>query len=103
MIDKDKIVKTVLEKLKKLPVDHYLDMRTYKRNRSLVIVKKSEDDFLIIEDGYFRENYQVQSDKLKKTLTTLLKKEFTRSHKVRLYVMGEFNEEKIKNTARKII
>ena len=103
MIDKDKIVTTVLEKLKKLPVDHYLDMRTYKRNRSLVIVKKSEDIFLIIENGYFHENYHVHSDKLKKTLTNLLKKEFPRSHKVRLYVMGRFNEREAKNTARKIL
>jgi len=33
MIDKDKIIETVIANLKKLPVDHYLDMRTYKRNR----------------------------------------------------------------------
>lgn len=103
MIDRDKIIGTVVEKLKKLPVEHYLDLRTYKRNRSLVIVKKSEDDFLIIEDGYFHERYHLQSDKLKKTLRSLLKKEFPRSHKIRLYVMGEFHEEKIKNTARKIL
>ena len=56
MIDKDKIIETVITKLKKLPLEHYLDLRTYKRNRSLVIIKKSEDDFLIIEDGYFKEN-----------------------------------------------
>ena len=103
MIDKDKIIGTVVEKLKKLPVEHYLDLRTYKRNRSLVIVKKSEDDFLIIEDGYFHERYHLRLDKLKKTLKTLLKKEFQRSHKIRLYVMGKFHEEKVKNTSRKIL
>ena len=103
MIDKYKIIETVIEKLKKLPLDHYLDLRTYKRNRSLAIVKKSEDDLLIIEDGYFHERYHLRLDKLKKTLKTLLKKEFPRGHKVRLYVMGEFNEEKAKNTARKIL
>jgi hypothetical protein len=103
MIDKDKIIGTVVEKLKKLPVEHYLDLRTYKRNRSVVIVKKSEDDFLIIEDGYFHEIYHLRLDKLKKTLKTLLKKEFPRSHKIRLYVMGEYHEEKVKNTARKVL
>jgi hypothetical protein len=103
MIDKDKIIGTVVEKLKKLPVDHYLDMRTYKRNRSLFIVKKSEEDFLIIEDGYFHDRYHLRSDKLKKTLKILLKKEFPRSHKIRLYVMGRFNEKETKNTARKIL
>jgi len=55
--------------------------------------KKLEDDFLIIEDGYFHEKHHLRMDKLRKTLKTLLKKEFPRSHKVRLYVMGRFNEE----------
>jgi len=101
MLDKDKIIETVIAKLKKLPVDHYLDLRTYKRNRSLVIIKKSEDDFLIIEDGYFHERCQLKSDKLKKTLKTLLRKEFPRSHKIRLYVMGSFSEEEAKNNISK--
>ena len=79
MIDKDKIIETVMSKLKKLPVDHYLDLRTYKRNRSLFIIKKSEYDFLIIEDGYFQEKHYLRLDKLKKILKTLLKKEFPRS------------------------
>jgi hypothetical protein len=101
MIDKDKILETVLKKLKKLPVDHYLDLRTYKRNRSLAIIKKSSEDFLIIEDGYFQERHHLKSDKMKKTLKTLLKKEFPRSHKVRLYIMGLYNEEEAKNITRK--
>lgn len=103
MIDKDKIIETVMTKLEKLPVEHYLDLRTYKRNRSLVIVKKSEDNFLIIEDGYFREKHYLRSDKLKKSLKTLLKKEFPRSNKIRLYVMGKFSEETVKNAHRKIL
>lgn len=103
MIDKDNIIETVIEKLEKLPVEHYLDLRTYKRNRSVAIVKKSEDDFLIIEDGYFHERYHLRLDKLKKTLKALLRKEFPRSHKIRLYVMGRFNEEEVNNTVRKIL
>ena len=103
MIDKDKIIETVMAKLKKLPVDHYIDLRTYKRNRSVLIIKKSDNDFLIIEDGYFREKSQLQFDKLKKALKALLKKEFPRSHKIRLYVMGKFNEEEVKNSNRKIL
>jgi len=101
MIDKDKIIETVIEKLENLPLEHYLDLRTYKRNRSVAIVKRSEDDFLIIEDGYFQERHQLKSEKLKKTLKALLRKEFPRSHKIRLYVMGRFNEEEAKNITRK--
>jgi hypothetical protein len=103
MIDKEKILDTVTERLKNLPVGHYLDLRTYKRNRSVIIVKQSENNLLIIEDGFFRERFQINSEKLKKLLTTLLRKEFPRSHKIRLYVMGTFIEEEARNTTRKIL
>jgi hypothetical protein len=93
MIDKTQIIEAVSERLKKLPVGHYLDLRTYKRNRSVIIVQIANDDFIVIEDGFFKERFQVNSDKLKKLLMTLLKKEFPRSHKIRLYVMGRFIEE----------
>lgn len=103
MIDKTKMIDTVSEKLKKLPVGHYLDIRTYKRNRSVIIVKMGEDDLLIIEDGFFKERFHISSDKVKKLLTTLLRKEFPRSNKIRLYTMGRFTEEETKNTTRKIL
>jgi len=103
MIDKTKIVDTVVERLKELPVSHYLDLRTYKRNRSVVIVKQAEDDVLVIEDGYFKERFRVGPEKLKKVLKALLGKEFPRSRKIRLYVMGEFVEGDALNTQRKVL
>jgi hypothetical protein len=93
MIDKTQIIETVIKSLKNLPIEHYLDLRTYKRNRSVIIVKMTDDDLLVIEDGFFKERFRINSDKLKKLLTTLLKKEFPRSHKIRLYVMGKFTED----------
>jgi nitric oxide reductase activation protein len=55
MIDKTKIIDTVCERLKKLPLGHYLDLKTYKRNRSLIIAKTDEQDLLVIENGYFQD------------------------------------------------
>jgi hypothetical protein len=101
MIDKEKILDTVTERLENLPVGHYLDLRTYKRNRSVIIVKQSENNLLIIEDGFSKEKFCINSEKLKKLLTTLLRKEFPRSHKIRLYVMGKFVEEE--TPTRKIL
>jgi hypothetical protein len=103
MIDKEKILDAVMERLRNLPVGHYLNLRTYKRNRSVIIVKIGEDNLLIIEDGFFRERFQINSGKLKKLLTAILRKEFPRSHKIRLYVMGKFIEEKARSTTRKIL
>ena len=103
MIAKTAIITTVLERLKSLPDGHYLDMRTYKRNRSVIIVKKGDDDFLIIEDGYSSKEFCSTGAKLKKLLKTLLKKEFPRSRKVRLYTMGLYSPEKVKENLRKVI
>ena len=103
MIDKSKIIETVHERLRNLPTGHYLDLRTYKRNRSVIIAKMGEDDLLIIENGYFRERFRLKPEKLKKTLKTILKKEFPRSRKIRLYVMGRFTEEEALGTKRKVL
>jgi len=103
MIDKTKILETVYERLKKLPSGHYLDLRTYKRNRSVFIVKNDDKEFLVIENGYSNERFTVEGDKLSKLLKTLICKEFPRSNKIRLYVMGEFQEEEALGVQRKII
>ena len=72
MFDKTAIIPAVLQKLKKLPVGHCIDLRTYKRNRSVVIVKKEEDKYLVVENGYFQEEFEVSFSKLKKLLKNLL-------------------------------
>jgi hypothetical protein len=103
MIDKTKIIDTVLERLEKLPPGHYLDLKTYKRNRTVILVKIDETKLMVIEDGYFKNRFLITPDKLKKLLKTLLKREFPRSKKIRLYVMGEFVDEDALNTKRKIL
>ncbi|MBW2010293.1 MAG: hypothetical protein JRI32_01225 [Deltaproteobacteria bacterium] len=103
MIDKTKIIDTVIGRLKKLPNGHYIDIRTYKRNRSVVIVKKNTKELCVIENGFSKERFNIKAEKLKKLLKTLLKKEFPRSHKVRLYVMGEYSEAEVLETKRKTI
>jgi hypothetical protein len=61
MIDKTKIVDTVInERLKKLPMSPYPDLRTYKRNTTVMIAKLAEDDLLVMEDGYFKKKFRVK-------------------------------------------
>jgi len=103
MIDKTQIIDSVTERLEKLPTGHYLDLQTYKRNRSVLIVKMGEDDLLIIEDGFFKERFRIKTEKLRKLLAALLRKEFPRSHKTRLYVMGKFMEKEMQNIKRKAL
>ena len=89
MLDIAAVIPIVLRRLKKLATGHYLDLQTYKKDRSVLIVKQGEDDFLLIENGFQREEFRADATKLKKLLKTLLKKEFPRSNKVRLY-SGEY-------------
>jgi molecular chaperone DnaK (HSP70) len=103
MIDKTRIVDAVCERMKTLPVSHCLDLRTYKRNRSVVIAKVAEDDLLVIEDGFFKERFRIKGAKLRKLLKTLVKKEFPRSRKIRLYVLDRFSEDEVLKTKRKIL
>jgi hypothetical protein len=103
MIDKDKIIETVAERLKKLPAGHYLDIRTYKRNRSVVIVRQDQENLLVIQNGYESNRFRIKYKELKKLMKTLLKKEFPRSNKVRLYTMGQFVEAEAMRTKRKIL
>lgn len=89
MIDKDTAIPTIMNRLKKLPVGHAIDLRTYKRNRSVVIARTGDDEFDVVENGFHEERFLVPLDRMKKLLKLLLKKEFPRSTKMRLYDLGE--------------
>lgn len=92
MIDKATAMETVLERLARLPVGDALDMRTYKRNRSVVLHKTAEDGYTVIQNGFEQAVYEdLSAKKLKKQLKTLLKKEFPRSTKIRLYTLESFD------------
>ena len=102
MIDKSSVIKTVLERVTKLSNGHYLDLRTYKRNRSVLIVKR-EHDLLVIEDGFFKEDFVIDVSKLKNLLKVLIKREFPRSNKIRLYTMGQYDPDVAAEVKRKKI
>jgi|WetSurSiteA1Bulk_404760.scaffolds.fasta_scaffold01554_7 hypothetical protein len=103
MIDNTAIMETILERVRKLPEGHYLDVRTYKRNRYVFIVKQREEEFVIIEHGYADNRFTIRAEKLKKELTTIFRREFPRSHKIRLYTMGKFADEEALTIRRKIL
>ncbi|MBC8208877.1 MAG: hypothetical protein H8E79_06905 [Desulfobulbaceae bacterium] len=85
MIDLSAVLSTVQVRLKKLSVGQRLELWTFKKDRSLIIVKLADDMLQVVENGYARAEYMVASAQLKKLLKTLLKKEFPRSNKVHLY------------------
>jgi hypothetical protein len=102
MLDKATALPALLRKLDKLPRGHALDLRTYKRNRSVLVRRVGEDDFAVAEDGFHREDFRVPFSGLKKLLKTLLKREFPRSTKIRVYDLGAASGEDLP-TGRKVI
>ncbi|MFW5490119.1 MAG: hypothetical protein ACNI3A_17140 [Desulfovibrio sp.] len=104
MIDKTNAIRTVQERMAGLPVGHALDMRTYKRDRSVVLVRQDgdRDSVLIIENGFAQERFCVPLGKLDKALKKILRREFPRSTKIRLYDLGEFHENKAELQRKKI-
>ena len=84
MIDIHSAIPTILTKIKNLPANQYVEILTYKKDRSLKIVPIEKGDFLIIRKGFKQEHLQVPSDKLTKALKSLLKKEFPRSNKAHI-------------------
>ncbi|MFI3271311.1 MAG: hypothetical protein R3Y11_04270 [Pseudomonadota bacterium] len=93
MNDKTTIIPTVLERLGSLSVGQCLDMRTFKRNRSVAIVRTGDDAFDVYERGFHEETWVgLGADKVKRLMKTLLKREFPRSHKIRLYTLESFRD-----------
>ena len=89
MIDKVNAVKTVLERAARLGLGQAMDLRTYKRNRSVVIVRTGEDLFEVRENGFFEERFVTDIKGLRKLMKLLLKREFPRSAKIRIYGLDE--------------
>ena len=84
MLDKAIAVQEVLRCLRKMETGDSLELLTWKKDRSLLLVKQSGEKVVVVERGFVEEEYQVEFNKLKKLLKSLLKREFPRSHKIRI-------------------
>ena len=87
MIPIDNFIEDAVRKLRKMKPLNCLDIRTYKRDRSIVI-EKLEDGYNLYEDGFETEEFKNLSlDELKKLLKIMQKKEFPRSNIVKFYML----------------
>jgi hypothetical protein len=91
MVHRAGAVQEVLRRLQKLPCGQGVDMRTFKRDRSVQVLRTGDDAFYVVQDGYERHEFtEVSLSALKKLLRRLLDKEFPRSNKIRLYTLDSF-------------
>lgn len=87
MIPIENFIEDAIRKLRKLEVYSRLDIRTYKKDRSIVI-EKLEEGYNLYEDGFEKEEFKnLSQEELKKLLKVLQRKEFPRSNMVRFYML----------------
>ncbi|MEN8075509.1 hypothetical protein ABFP60_01035 [Clostridioides difficile] len=92
MIPIDNFIEDAIKKLKKMKPLNCLDIRTYKRDRS-VVIEKLEDGYNLYEDGFENAEFNNLSlDELKRLLKIMQKKEFPRSNIVRFYTLKRRDE-----------
>lgn len=73
---------------------------SYKRNRRVVLVKLTNETCLIKENGYVQQEKVVKITAVEKDLRSIIKREFPRSRKIRLYKFS--NEDELKTEYKKI-
>ncbi|MBM9513240.1 hypothetical protein [Desulfogranum marinum] len=73
---------------------------SYKRNRSVALIRQDEEIFLIKEHGYIVQEVVSRTDGLSRLLKEMIKREFPRSRKVRLVKFKDPAE--LENPRRKI-
>ncbi len=83
LVNRNNVLATVISLLNK--EGHGVELLTYKRNRGVTIIKDSKCLLHVRERGYREKEWVVDQTELPKLIKSLLKKEFPRSRKVRLY------------------
>ena len=96
LINIDSVLRNLLPKLEKLDPPQGLVLLSYKRNRSIAVLLLGDDTFLVRERGYREEEKVVAKAELQKYLKALMKYEFPRSRKIRLYQIDKPKDLEIK-------
>lgn len=92
LVNIDSLHRQVLQILAKTESPAGVELSSYKRNRSISISVLSEHKVSVRENGYIEQELEVDIKELPKLLKTMIKREFPRSRKVRLYKFIDPNE-----------
>jgi hypothetical protein len=92
LVNIDSVSRNLLQKLKKLSPPQGIELLSYKRNRSIAVLLLDNEKFLVRERGYRREEKIIEKNLLAKHLKSLIKYEFPRSRKVRMYQVENSRE-----------
>ena len=87
LVNIDSVLRSLLQKLKKLNPPQGIELLSYKRNRSIAVLLLEDEKILVRERGYRDEDQVVEKATLSKCIKSLIKYEFPGSRKVRMYLV----------------
>jgi hypothetical protein len=88
----DSLRRQVLHLLKKTAPCAGVELLSYKRDRSIVLLCLEDGHYQVFERGFTDQNLIVDAVGLPRLLKTLIRREFPRSHKVRLLKFSSLDE-----------
>ena len=85
LINIETALRDAIRLIGKAPIDSGIEIMSYKRNRTVALIRLSDHRVLLREQGYVQDDTEVDLEQLSKKLKTVIKREFPRSRKVRFF------------------
>ena len=92
LIPIDSLRRQVMNILDKTDPPGGLELLSYKRNRSIALIARHEGGFRVIERGFTEQDCCIESADLARALKIMIKREFPRSRKVRVFKFSDPEE-----------
>jgi hypothetical protein len=92
-VDKGRLLHETLTRLDRLAEGEGLLLQPFKKDRAIVVILQ-KGMYQVLERGFVKESFIVETKKVRKLLKTLCRKEFPRSNKVwlTLHTSEEINK-----------
>ncbi len=92
MINISSVRQHTLRLLDKIVPGKGIELLSYKRDRSIAVIKLQGELYSIQENGFAVQEVSVNKKQLSRTLKTMIKREFPRSRKVRVVKLSDAAE-----------
>lgn len=92
LVNIDTALRDAVRIISKCPENSGVELLSYKRNRTVALIRLSDSTIHIRENGYIVEESDIDMSELQKKLKTIIKREFPRSRKVRFFKFSSPDE-----------
>ncbi|CAG36967.1 hypothetical protein [Desulfotalea psychrophila] len=90
MINKANLKSTLQKRMGQLEEGQLLAFLTFKRDRTIYILRQNGKTFALYQDGFEKKSYEgLEPAKLLKIFKTAAKKEFPRSNKIHISILSQ--------------